>query len=65
MTEFRNHLAKDPREQSNVASEHPEQVDRLLRWLRASGALDIELQETVEPMDPEIREQLRALGYGD
>lgn len=58
------HLVRDPRELENVRDAHPEQREQLLDWLRRSGAMSIEQVEPGAPMDPEMREQLEALGYG-
>jgi len=62
---------EDPNELTNLAEKHPEVVERLEARLstlaEAYGfdALDAELSDPDEDveLDPEVREQLRALGY--
>ncbi|MEM8932238.1 MAG: sulfatase [Acidobacteriota bacterium] len=63
-------LSIDPGELVNVASEHPERTTRLRKTLEAwyrSGvrAVDVGGELDIEALDPEEREQLRALGYID
>ncbi len=62
---------EDPTELTNLADEHPEVVERLAARLLTLveayglGALDAELSDSGDDveLDPEVREQLRALGY--
>jgi arylsulfatase A-like enzyme len=55
-------LQSDPLELKNVASEHPDVVERLRKWIEGHGATVIKAPgERVE--DPKIRELLNKLGY--
>lgn len=60
-------LTRDPGEQNNLAAERPEVVEELdqrlqvlLRLLADPSELD---EESVEELDPDLRERLEALGY--
>ena len=61
-TELYN-LEADPGETLNVADRYPEQTARLLARLESSGAIEIEVVQPDEPLDPEALERLRSLGY--
>jgi arylsulfatase A-like enzyme/Tfp pilus assembly protein PilF len=54
-------LARDPREESNLAAAHPQEMDRLRAALAALRAQDRGPRGATE--DRETRERLRALGY--
>jgi len=56
-------LAEDPKELRNLAEQQPEVVARLAADIARSGAMKIEIKDPEEPMDPEAREKLNALGY--
>jgi arylsulfatase A-like enzyme len=63
-------LANDPGEQRNVAAEFPAQVKRLrgtLRGLRSEAAKRGGAVEATpaDPLDPDVRRQLEALGYAE
>jgi arylsulfatase A-like enzyme len=57
------HLATDPAELQNVFAAHPEERERLMALLEASGGLEIDIDTRVAPQDPEMLEKLRSLGY--
>jgi len=61
-TELYN-LKKDPQEKNNVAAQHPEEVARLEKLLRKSGAMKVNIVNPGEPMNQEALEKLRSLGY--
>ncbi|MDX1630321.1 MAG: sulfatase [Thermoanaerobaculia bacterium] len=57
-------LSRDPEEQNDISQRHPEMIrllDQRLQLLRA-GLSGLE-EELPEDIDPDLREQLRALGY--
>lgn len=56
-------LANDPGESTNVATQHPQEKERLLRWLRDSGAMKIEKVESDAPLDEDSIRMLESLGY--
>lgn len=58
-------LALDPDEQIDIASDHPGQVESLVRIVekRQRRYADLESRPPVPDLDDETREQLRRLGY--
>ncbi len=56
-------LANDPGELINVVAQHPREKERLLRWLRDSGAMKIEKVESDAPLDEVSIRMLESLGY--
>ena len=56
-------LDEDPREQRNVAADHPDRVEALTAEI--AGWRDRDLREDLDPqqIDPKTLEELRALGY--
>jgi len=56
-------LARDPREQSNVAEAHPEVVERLEGLIGEWRARDLRRELPSQAVDDKTREELEALGY--
>jgi arylsulfatase A-like enzyme len=57
------HLAEDPREQRNVAADHPDRVEALTAAIAAWRDRDLHKELPLQKIDPETLEELRALGY--
>jgi hypothetical protein len=56
-------LAADPREQRNVATEHPERVEALTAEIAAWRDRDLRTDLPSQEIDSETLEELKALGY--
>lgn len=56
-------LEKDPREQRNVALDHPDVVKRLTAEIDAWRGRELRTDLPSQEVDPETLEELRALGY--
>ncbi len=56
-------LAADPREQLNVAADHPDRVEALTAQITAWRDRDLRQDLPSQEIDPETLEELRALGY--
>jgi arylsulfatase A-like enzyme len=56
-------LSRDPREQRNVAAEHPKRVEALTAEITAWRDRDLRPDVPSQEIDPETLEELRALGY--
>jgi arylsulfatase A-like enzyme len=56
-------LAEDPREQRNVAADHPDRVEALTAEIAAWRERDLHAEVPSQEIDPETLEELRALGY--
>ncbi|MCP4810224.1 MAG: sulfatase-like hydrolase/transferase [Proteobacteria bacterium] len=58
-------LSKDPEEQRNLASEHPEKITELIETMDRLKSGDRGFEELQGQVDEDVRETLRALGYMD
>jgi arylsulfatase A-like enzyme len=56
-------LAEDPGEQRNVAADHPDRVEALSAEVAAWRDRDLHKELPLQEIDPQTREELRALGY--
>jgi arylsulfatase A-like enzyme len=56
-------LAEDPREQRNVAADHPDRVEAMTRLITAWRDRDLRKELPSQEIDPETLEELQALGY--